>query len=599
MNNQKSIAVLPLENLSSDPENEYFSDGMTEEIINALSKIDGLKVTARTSSFVFKQIKKDVRHIGNELGVSLVLEGSVRKSGNNVRITTQLIRTDNGFHIWSENFDRKLDDVFALQDEISLLVADRIRENFGHIDINNQLVSASAQNIDTYELFLKGNYLLKRFNSQSINEAILLFKEVVSIEPEYAMAHVNIHYAYNSLAASGLMPAQEALRLGKEHLDISYQLDQHLPEYYHSMGWHSLNNDWDFGAANRYLYKAIELNPNYSEAHQKLFINQSLDGNLTQAKHHIDKALELDPLLPLNNYFQAYYNYLIDDFDQTNYFFDRTFSLDPNFLVGYSIFSLSQVRQKNVESIYSRIDKMPSSAGFENEKTIMKSLASLISGNTSTIYDHIQKHRKLLAGENKERIRFFLIYMEALGGNIEEAFKLIEEGIQYKEPLLTLLKMDPLLKPLHDYPHFQQQLEIIYKYSDANHRPPKHNKKYTLVDQAEIDFTLTELDKLINREKIFINGNLGMRELAEQINIHPNKLSKILNDVIGKNFSDYINTYRLKEFQEKAIASENSHLTILGLAFESGFNSKSVFNTFFRKSTGMTPKAWLKKQKAK
>ena len=113
--NQKSIAVLPLENLSSDPENEYFSDGMTEEIINALSKIEGLKVTARTSSFVFKNARKDVRHIGNELGVSLVLEGSVRKSGDKVRITTQLVRTDNGFHIWSENFDRKLDDIFALQ----------------------------------------------------------------------------------------------------------------------------------------------------------------------------------------------------------------------------------------------------------------------------------------------------------------------------------------------------------------------------------------------------------------------------------------------------------------------------------------------------
>ena len=137
---------------------------MTEEIINALSKINGLKVTARTSSFVFKKQKKDVRHIGNELGVSLVLEGSVRKSGNRLRITAQLIRTDNGFHIWSENFDRELEDVFELQDEISLLIADKIREDFGHMQIADHLVTSPTSNIEAYELYLKGRFFFFSWN---------------------------------------------------------------------------------------------------------------------------------------------------------------------------------------------------------------------------------------------------------------------------------------------------------------------------------------------------------------------------------------------------------------------------------------------------
>ncbi len=598
MIDQKSIAVLPFDNLSSDSENEYFSDGITEEIINALSKIGELKVTARTSTFAFKKIKKDVRHIGNELGVALVLEGSVRKVGEQVRITTQLIRTDNGFHIWSENFDRKLNDIFALQDEISLLVADKTRESCGHFKIHNQLVTAPTSNLNAYELFLKANHLLQKFNRENLQKAIALFKDVVTVQPDFALAHANIHYAYNAMAAAGLMPAQEALHLGKKHLDLSYELDNQLPQYYHSMGWHSLNYDWDFIAANRYLYKAIELNPNYAEAHQKLFINQSLDGNLVQAKYHIDKALEIDPLSPLTNYFQAYYHYLVDDFKQADYFFDRTFNFDPYFLVGYSIYSLSKVRQNDVEPIYRRLDKMPAVEGAESEKMIMNALASLITNDKPSIQNHIHQLRQLLNGKNQERVRFFLIYIEALGGTTEHAFNLIDEGIQHKEPLLTLLKVDPLLKPLHHYPRFQEQLKVIFKHSDATHRQTILKKKQPLIDSNEIDSTISQLNKLLTEEKVFTDGNLSIRELAKRIQIHPNKLSRILNEVMGKSFNDFINGYRLEEFQKKALEPDNHHLTLLGIAFESGFNSKSVFNEFFKKNTGLTPKVWVKQARS-
>ena len=144
----KSIAVLPFVNMSSDPENEYFSDGITEEIINALTTIKGLKVISRTSSFAFKDKNVDVRTIGSQLGVNTLLEGSIRKAKNRVRITTQLVSTKDGTHFWSKNFDRELVDIFALQDEISLLIADQIRENFGHFNIEDHLIEAPTQNIN-------------------------------------------------------------------------------------------------------------------------------------------------------------------------------------------------------------------------------------------------------------------------------------------------------------------------------------------------------------------------------------------------------------------------------------------------------------------
>ena len=174
----KSIAVLPFVNMSANPDNEYFSDGITEEIINALTTIQGLKVIARTSSFAFKGKNVDIRAIGNQLGVNTILEGSVRKVKSRVRITAQLINTKDGTHFWSKNFDRELTDIFALQDEISLLIADKIRENFGHMDIQDHLVPTKAVNIESYELYLKGRYFFFKWNLVLLHLRSLMMLEM-------------------------------------------------------------------------------------------------------------------------------------------------------------------------------------------------------------------------------------------------------------------------------------------------------------------------------------------------------------------------------------------------------------------------------------
>ncbi|MDF9797931.1 TolB-like protein [Catalinimonas alkaloidigena] len=206
---ENSIAVLPLENLSSDPENEYFCDGMNEEIINVLSKIKGLKVTARTSSFAFKGLKEDVRIIGNKLRVASVIEGGIRKLGKRVHIAIQLIRTDNGFHIWSDTIDRELSDIFLLQDEISLLVADKIRESFGHFEIGDHLVTNKTNNTEAYQMVLKGSYYFKRKDLQDIKKALLYFQEAVRLDPEFAEAHVYMGETYLHYAGFNLISTDE------------------------------------------------------------------------------------------------------------------------------------------------------------------------------------------------------------------------------------------------------------------------------------------------------------------------------------------------------------------------------------------------------
>lgn len=596
MINQKSIAVLPFENLSSDQENEYFVDGITEGLINALSKIEGLNVTARTSSFVFKNKKEDIRIIGNKLGVSTIIEGSVQKSVDQLRISVQLVRTDNGFHIWSESFDRKLADVFKLQDEICLLVADKVRENFGHLHIEDHLVGTPTDNIEAYESFLKGKYYLNSFNTGNIKKGISILKQTIAIQPNYALAHVNIHYGYNMLAASGLMPVKEALDKGKKHLDIAFEINDSLPQYYHSMGWHSLNNDWDFRAANGFLNKALELNPGYADAHQKSFINLALDGLLDKAKYHIDRALELDPLSTLNNYFKAYYYYITEDYFECEQYFDRTFQFDSTFLVGYSIYALSQVHQRKTASIFKRAQSIPDVNGAYVERLMMETLANSLLDDKQKTAAAVEELRSYLKKENRERVRFFLVYIEFLRENIEESLDLIDEGILNREPLMTLLKVDPILKPLRQNNRFKRQLEIIYELSDASvFLPPK--KLQNEIDTKEVEYIVKQLSKSLEEEQLYLEPNLTLRFLAENIDVHPNKLSKVLNEEIGKNFNEYVNTYRINAFQEKALLEENSNITLLGLAYDSGFNSKSVFNDSFKKLTGMTPKQWVKANK--
>ena len=251
----KSIAVLPFVNMSADPENEYFSDGITEEIINALTTVKGLKVIARTSSFAFKNKNIDVRTIGDQLGVSTVLEGSVRKAKNRVRITAQLISTNDGTHFWSKNFDRDLEDIFALQDEISLLIAEQIRENFGHLNIQEHLIEAPTQNMEAYDLYLKARYQHLMWDGQGIRNAVELYEQCVTIDPSFALPYFGLGYSYAMYGSWG--NNKDLLQLSKENLSKGFKLDKQSYIGYFGKATLSFWGNWDFINGHKYFQKAI------------------------------------------------------------------------------------------------------------------------------------------------------------------------------------------------------------------------------------------------------------------------------------------------------------------------------------------------------
>lgn len=290
------LAVLPFVNMSADPENEYFSDGITEELLNTLTRVDGLQVTSRTSAFAFKGKNDDIRDIAIQLNVDKILEGSVRKAGNRVRITAQLINAADGFHIWSETYDRKLDDIFEVQDEISGIIANKLKEN---LSVNQRpTIKSSVKNINAYTQYLKGLHFKNKITPADTRKAIECFKQAITIEPGYAEAHAMVAQCYCSLGTMGQMIPHTAFEIGHQYADKALELDNNIAEGHIAKAMAYLYYEWKWQDAYDALQKAIELNPSRVEAYDLLGFYYIAKAQKAQAVKVLEQAEQIDPLSP-------------------------------------------------------------------------------------------------------------------------------------------------------------------------------------------------------------------------------------------------------------------------------------------------------------
>lgn len=291
------LAVLPFVNMSSDVDNEYFSDGITEELLNALTKVDGLQVTSRTSSFAFKGKNHDIRDIAIQLNVDKVLEGSVRKAGNRVRITTQLINALDGYHIWSETYDRDLNDIFEVQDEISGIIANRLRENLNN-DHKENAVHAPIKNLNAYTYYLKGLHFWNKLTPGDMQKAIEYFGKAIELEPEYAQAYAMSAGAYCFLGSKGQILPQTAFEIAHRYADKALQLNPSIAESYSAKAAAYIFYDWKWKDAYEHLQKALILNPATTTTYVLLAFYYTLMGQKNESVKVLEKAEQIDPLSP-------------------------------------------------------------------------------------------------------------------------------------------------------------------------------------------------------------------------------------------------------------------------------------------------------------
>jgi len=588
----KSIAVLPFVNLSADDANEYFGDGITEEIINALAKIKGLKVTSRTSSFFFKNKNLPIPQIGQELNVSTILEGSIRLSGSRVRITAQLIDVNEDFHFWSETFDRSMEDIFAVQDEISLLIADKLREHIGHFEIADHLVDAPEISVDTYKRYLKGKYHLLKMTKHDLEKGLSILEGAVKEQPNFPLAYLGIHLGYTLLGTIGLVPAADAFAKAKPFLDKAIELDENLPECQLHLSYISFLQKWDFPATYRHLNKALEIRPSV-EYYQSMASTLVAEAKYRAAMNYLDTALQIDPFSAINYHLKGFILYAQEKYKEAIEWFEKSVKLKSDFMTPILYIGQALILMGRFKEGLAFFQNLPADGPGDLLKLGGITLAYAAGGNRDEAEAGITKLEAALETELMGRALNLLILCHTLLSNQESAIKLIEQGIAQRLPMMVYLYTEPILKPLHAVPRFQELIQEIMG-PKTTFDASKGKYKKSLFEGNQLEKQRSQLVQLMAEKKPFLDPTLTLRGLAHMMDLQPNHLSQLLNEGFDKNFAEFVNSYRLETFKSKAADSTQQHLTIIALAYDSGFNSKTVFNTFFKRVEGKTPTAFWK-----
>ena len=591
MNNTKSIAVLPFVNMSNSIENEYFCDGLTEEIINALAKIKELSVTSRTSSFYFKNKKVTSEEIREKLKVATFIEGSVRTSKKKMRITVQMIDTLDDFHFWSETFDRNPENIFEIQDEISLFIAEKLREHIGHLEIEDKLIAPIDVPVAIYREYLKGRYYIMKLDYKSSIKGINILKEVILKSPNFSSPYLDINLAYIQMGTMGLLPALEAYNKAQPYLLKGIELDPNSSRSQLNSAWIECWQNWNLKKAYEHANKALEIQQ-ADDIYLTIANFLTVEGKLDAAQNYLEKALQLDPYAAINHHYKGFLYYLKEEYETAIPHLKKALELDPKLPFPPIYIGICLVLSGKPNEALTYFDSLKGVAVKDLTKLGGKTMCFAKLNETEKCNEGIKELESYLTTELVDKAFTFLILVHALLENNEKVIDLVEQAYQNRLPLVLLLNPSPILK---DVKHHKRFKDIMLKAIPDNLNY-KQKKKYkqVLLDTNEIKKYSKELEQIMMDYKLYLNPDLSLKDLASYLELPTNYVSQLLNQGFDKNFSEYINTFRVNEFKERILLKENKGLTIMAVAYDSGFNSKTVFNTFFKKIEGITPNTYLK-----
>ncbi len=453
---EKSIAVLPFVNMSGNAENEYFSDGLSEELLNVLAKMPGLKVAGRTSSFQFKGENKDLRLIGEQLGVAHVLEGSVRQSGLKVRITAQLIDTETGFHLWSETFDRELNDIFAIQDEISASVAAALKVTLFGERGEKVVSSRGTDSIEAYDLYLQGRYLREHVSSDNIQQSIAVLHEAVAIDPDYAAAWAQLSLSQGRWTGTYTESLQftQGYAIARRYAERALALDDQLAEAHIALGASQWVYDFDAVAAEATFLRALELEPNNIDALGWYGAQTSIAGNTDIAIESLKRAVELDPLSILSIDGLATALTLAGRFDESMELQRHALEIDPDVGRIHGRIAFNHLLQGNLADATAEYEKEPVQWVRDFGKILVLERTGDRDAWAEALDDFIREHGK------KDAYQIAEIYADA--GDPDAAFEWLGTALKVRDPGLVWIKTDALLASLHDDPRWPIFLDKVW-----------------------------------------------------------------------------------------------------------------------------------------
>jgi TolB-like protein/Tfp pilus assembly protein PilF len=443
--------VLPLENLSGDPEQEYFADGLTEELITKLARISALRVLSRTTAMHYKGVRKPLPEIARELQVEGVVEGTVLRSGDRVRISAQLIHAPTDTHLWAESYERELRDVLALQSEIAQAIAREVQvkvtpEEQAHISQVRPVEPAA------YEAYLKGRYYWNQRSGGGLSKGAECFQQAIEKDPGYAMAWAGLADCASSAGWFGFLSPAEGCGKGKRLALKALELDPGLAEAHCSLGWATVHYDYDFLTAEREYQRSIELNPSYATAHQWYGLLLSAVGRFEQACNEVEHAIHLDPPSAIITASLGWVYWISRQYERQFEQLNKTLELDPNFIAAYWGLGLVHLAHSKFEEAIAKMQKAV-------EVSRGSSLPIGLLGEAYAAADCKDQAQKVLdqlmeISKHKYVTPYIIARIYSALDNKDEAFQWLERAYLEHSVWMVFLNVDPRLDSLRSDARF-------------------------------------------------------------------------------------------------------------------------------------------------
>jgi len=456
-----SIAVLPFANMNADADGEIFSDGIADELTNALSRLDGLRVVARASAFAFKGRHDDVREIGRQLGVATVLEGSVRRAANRVRITAELVNVADGYRLWSERYDRKVDDVFAIQDEIAAAIANVLEAKLLGAPKAYAQEPAKKGDPKAYEHYLRGRHLWNQRSTSALEESVGEFKRALGVDPKHAPAQAGIADSYVILGVYSHRPPDEVMPKAKAAAEAALALDASLAEAHTALACVRALFEWDWAAADALFRRAIAHNPQYATAHQWYAMNCLVpQGRFDDARVELDRALALDPLSLAGHISLGLLHFYARELASSAAALQATLKLNADFGAAHYFLGHTHIAMGRYD------DAIPQ---LERAVTLQEESAETVAAlATAHALAYHRAHAEALLADLERRARESYVSPALLAqihiglGDPEAALERLDEAAERRSADLVWLKVHPIYDAIRGHPRFRALLGSLH-----------------------------------------------------------------------------------------------------------------------------------------